>query len=148
MRRVRVMLMTTALAGCTLALGACQVPVDTCGAGSSVLGAWHYAGQQDAPPARSAGTLTVTSESCDGFRGLLDLIETDGTGRTRRLSGPVSGRMIDGTSIRFDAFLEAAPRQHLASLHGDSVQGSWLAVGGPSTSSLTGTFTGLKVGSP
>lgn len=120
---------------------ACQGPVSPCAAETSVLGTWLYAGMQDAPvPAELTGTLQVTSESCHGFQGRLDVLEADGLGPARRLAGPVSGRVLNASSVRFDAFLTAVPRQHVASLRAEKVEGSWVLVRGPSEPPFTGRF--------
>jgi hypothetical protein len=85
----------------------------------------------------------VTKQSCADFTGQLDLIEVTPQGGTRRIAGPLSGKLIDATSVRFDAFLEALPRQHLGSLSGDALEGTWLVLDG-SGQSLSGTFGGQR----
>jgi hypothetical protein len=129
-----------------LAASACAVATEPCPAGgtASVVGSWRYAGIELAPLRTTlSGTLAVTKQSCGEFTGQVDLIEVNAQGGTRRLAGPVSGTVIDASSLRFDAFLEAVPRQHLATLAGDSLAGTWLAVDGAGQT-VSGTFGGRR----
>ncbi|MFN2325684.1 MAG: hypothetical protein ABR551_07335 [Gemmatimonadales bacterium] len=124
---------------------ACAVPLDPCAPETSVAGSWQYAGFQDAPvSAELSGTLEVTSESCEGFQGQLDVVEVDGLGATRRLAGPVSGRVLSPTSLRFDAFLAGVARQHIASLGPQTAGGTWVVVSAGAESARTGSFTAFR----
>ena len=118
---------------------ACQSPVSACEAVTSLLGTWRYSGMQDAPASAALeGSLEITSESCDGFQGRLDVTQSAIAGATLHLAGPVSGRVISGNSVRFDAWVTAIPRQHVASLESGTVEGSWVKVGDGSVE--TGSF--------
>jgi hypothetical protein len=127
-----------------LLLASCLPATEPCTATVSVLGTWRYSAVQQAPVHTTlSGTLSVTKQSCADFTGQLDLIEVTPQGGTRRIAGPLSGKLIDATSVRFDAFLEALPRQHLGSLSGDALEGTWLVLDG-SGQSLSGTFGGQR----
>ena len=129
-----------------LAVSGCATATEPCTAGGvvSVVGSWRYSGVQLSPVHASlSGTLVVSRQSCEDFTGQLDLLEVNALGATRRLAGPVSGKVISATSVRFDAFVEAVPRQHLATLAGDSLSGTWLAVDGAGQS-VSGTFGGRR----
>ena len=133
------------LALLALALSACQSPVENCGAGAPVTGTWRYAGAQESPVHASlSGSLSITAQSCEDFSGQLDLLVTDELGQSRRLAGPVTGRIIDATTLRFDAYLDATSRQHIGSIAADSIAGSWVAIGGDAGQTLAGTFVGRR----
>jgi hypothetical protein len=127
-----------------LALAACQMEsTSTCSQVPAVVGNWHYSSVEETPVHASVtGTLSITSASCSSIVGQMDVVQTDANGATQRLAGPVTGQVVDGSSFQFDAFLEATPRQHLASIHGDSLSGSWVSTAG--TQSATGTFGGKR----
>lgn len=137
------------LAGALALVGVgCQVPLASCPPHVSVLGTWRYSAVQDAPAAaRLSGTLEVTAESCEGFEGRIDVLEDDLLGGIRRVAGPVTGRVVS-TTLRFDAFLAAVPRQHIAALGADTIDGNWVAVGAGSTPSLTGSFCARRENRP
>jgi hypothetical protein len=129
-----------------LAASACAVATEPCPAAGvvSVVGSWRYSGSEQAPVRTTlSGTLAISRQSCGQFSGQVDLLEVNAQGSTRRLAGPVSGTVIDVSSIRFDAFVEAVPRQHLATLAGDSLAGTWLAVDGTGQT-VSGTFGGRR----
>lgn len=127
----------------TLASG-CAGVTAPCSTAASIIGSWRYSAVQQAPTHSSlSGTLSVTRQSCADFDGQLDLTEILPGGGSRRIAGPVSGKVVDATTVRFDAFLEASPRQHLATLSGDSLDGTWLVIGGTGQS-LSGTFGGHR----
>lgn len=113
-------------------LVACGNPAASCSPEGTLVGSWHYDGDRDAPaPALLDGTLEITSESCDGFQGRLDVLQSDAAGMTRRLAGPVAGRLTTDASLRFDAWLSGVTRQHVASLGVTGAEGSWVVAGGP-----------------
>jgi hypothetical protein len=129
------------LAGGVLFLLGCEAPLGTCNAEVSVRGTWRYSAVQDAPAAaRIGGTLEISAESCEGFQGRLDLLEEDLTGGTRRIAGAVTGRVVSATTLAFDAFIGPVPRQHIAVLRADSLDGTWVAAGGGGAPSFTGHF--------
>ncbi len=123
-------------------LAACQVETVKCGQVPAVTGNWRYTATETTPiRATVSGTLLITSATCDAIVGQMDVVQTDATGATQHLAGPITGQAIDGTSFQFSAYLDATPRQHLATVsHGDSLSGSWVNTGGPQ--SATGTFGG------
>ena len=127
-----------------VALAACQMDTtSSCTDVPAVVGNWRYSSVEDTPVhATVSGTLTITSASCSGIVGQMDVVQTDAAGATQRLAGPVTGQVVDGSSFQFNAFLEATPRQHLASIHGDSLSGSWVSTAG--TQPATGTFGGRR----
>ena len=121
------------LAGCSAATENCAPPVP-------VAGTWHYLAAQDTPAHTSIeGTLSVTGQSCKNFEGTIDVIEIDAQGQSRRLAGVVSGRAVESSSIQFDAVLGTSTRQHIATIAGDSIAGTWLEFSGGGTAA-TGSF--------
>jgi hypothetical protein len=119
---------------------ACGVPTEGCVAGTDLTGTWRYSAVQDAPAGTTlSGTLAITRQTCGSFSGQLDVVQTTPQGGGQRIGGPVSGRVIDASSIRFDATLEALPRQHLATIAGDSLTGTWLLIDGQGHT-VNGTF--------
>lgn len=124
-------------AGCTSTTGPCET-------GKDVQGNWRYSAVVQAPlRATLTGTLSVTQQSCGVFSGSLNVVEVTSTGLTRQRSGPMNGKIIDASSLRFDVFLDADSRQHLASISGDSLSGTWVIVD-PSGSSPSGTFSSSR----
>ena len=118
----------------------CNSPTAPCPASRSLTGAWRYVGERDAPvPARYDGTLEVTSESCEGFHGRLDLIQSDAVGSPQRLAGLVTGRLTSNASVHFDAWLGVVPWQHVASLDDAGGEGQWVLVSGAAAPE-SGTF--------
>jgi hypothetical protein len=118
------------LAG-ALPLMACSDVVASCAPERSLAGTWRYAGGEDAPATASLeGSLEITTESCEGFQGRLDILRSVASGSTARLAGPVSGRLTSGGSIRFDAWLAGVARQHLAVLGQTGAEGHWLVARG------------------
>lgn len=131
------MLLLLGAAGCSAPTAACDDP----GAATST---WQYAGTQTTPlQASLAGTLAITAQ-CGVLTGELSVVELDGLGQSRRLSGPVTGRMVDGTSMRFDVLINGVMRQHLARVSGDSLSGTWLALSENGGQSWTGSFRGHR----
>lgn len=137
------------LGGAALLLLGCEAPLATCDPEISVRGTWRYSAVQDAPAAaRIGGTLEISAESCEGFQGRLDLLEDNLLGGTRRIAGPVSGRVVSATTLQFDAFVAVVPRQHIAALRADTLEGNWVAVGGGSSPSVTGSFGAKREHTP
>jgi hypothetical protein len=131
-----------ALRGVALAIallgGACRATTDCAAATPPVLlGSWTYTATQTSPTtANLSGTLQITSQCGRQIGGTLDVTQTDpGGGNPQRLTGPVSGVLLDTASVDFDAYLSATPRRHDATVRSDSMKGgSWFEVGGPSGS--------------
>lgn len=128
-----------------LVFASCDDPLGTCVAEVSLVGAWRYeALPGPSHPYLTQGTLTVTGESCEGFDGRADLLETDELGVVRARVGSVSGRVLDSGSLRFDVFLEAGARQHFGELRADSMVGSFVDDNGSGGGLVTGEFTGSR----
>ena len=96
--------------------------------------------------AQLTGTLDITGQRCTDLDGTLDVVLIDARGDSRRIAGRVTVQMLDASSIRFDALIGAVPRQHLATLRGDSLIGSWLELSG-SAGGATGQFKAKRGGS-
>jgi len=114
-----------------------------------LLGTWTYKGDQANPPATLNGTLTITSQSGQDFTGTLDVTQTDVSG-SHPLSGPVTGRALDATSVDFDVFFTADPaaRRHLGTVKMDSLtNGTWVE-SGPSGPIATGSFKSARQSGP
>jgi hypothetical protein len=137
-------MMRALLPGALLLAAGCTVATAPCESTAPVQATWRYAAVEDTPAhATLSGTLAISRQDCAGFTGQLDVIEVSAGGVSRRIAGPVSGSVIDATSLRFDAWLEGSPRQHLATLAGDSLAGTWVLVdGGGSVAS--GSFGGHR----
>ena len=143
--------MTWTVRGCLgaacLAVVACQAPTEACAPPALISGSWRYAAEQQAPEAAQlTGTLDITGQRCTDLDGTLDVVLTDARGDSRRIAGRVTGQMLDASSIRFDALIGAVPRQHLATLRGDSLTGSWLELSG-GAGGATGQFRAKRGGS-
>lgn len=128
------------LAPIALALaGACATPTGSCVSGPKLDGSWHYVGRQDSPERLALdGTLVLRQQACGEIAGEIDVAEAGDAGGTR-IHGTVTGRIVDVRTLRLDAAIGAASRQHLATLAGDSLAGSWL-VAGAAGISATGSF--------
>jgi hypothetical protein len=126
-----------------LAGAACAVPTETCTPPANILGTWTYASQQQSLGGVTAsGTLVVDHQSCRDFDGSIDAIQQDASGQRTRLSGRITGRVLDAASLQFDAEFGAVPRQHLATLEGGTMNGSWLEVSG--SGGASGAFTSQR----
>lgn len=89
-----------------------------------------------------SGTLVVSSQSCTDFQGALDVVEVSASGERQRVSGPVSGSLLDATVARFEVTLAGVTREHLGRLAGDSLSGSWVESAGEAPGS--GRFGGQR----
>ena len=127
------------------AAGACRSPVECAPAVPvTLLGAWNYSGVQSSPSgANLGGTLDITSQCGREFTGTLDVTETDALGGVRRLTGTISGQVLDSTAVDFDAFVDAAARRHVGTVAGDTIRGSWVEAGGGG-GTASGSFQGVK----
>ncbi len=132
----------TAASACLVA--GCKVPTGDCTDPATVTGTWTYAAVQSTPvPATISGTLVVSRQTCSDFSGTLDVVQVSERGESRRVAGQVNGRVLDAVSVQFDALLSTVPRQHLATVRGDSVVGQWLEVG-TVTGGASGDFRGKR----
>lgn len=125
---------------CLGTLAACQPESSNCSAVPSAVGTWRYSAAQATPVRASiTGTLVFGVISCEAVTGQIDVIVTDAAGGTRRLAGPITGEVIDGKSLQFNAYVEATPWQHVGSFVGDSLSGSWVsAVSGQTETAVFG----------
>lgn len=130
------LLMLGALAGCSSVDASCDTS-------SPLVGHWRYSAVRQTPePGMVSGTLSISTAGCGLLTGQLDVTETSETGSSQRLAGMVTGAVFDDGSIRFDAELPNGTRQHLATVSGDSLEGSWASVNGAAASS--GSFGGHR----
>jgi hypothetical protein len=129
-----------------LSLSACLKPTDTGVGAVSLAGRWQYSAiQNDATGGTLRGTLVIAQQSGASFQGSLDVTETSGaTGEVRSIAGTVSGAAPTGGTIDFDAFLETAPRRHVARLVGDTLSGTWLRLSNQGVSA-SGTFIARRI---
>ena len=88
------------------------------------------------------GTLVLAEQEGSAFTGSLQIREVDAQGIARIRSGLVTGQMLDGMTMDFDALLDDAARRHVGTLRGDSVSGSWLQAEG--SASINGRFTATR----
>ncbi len=144
MSRRLVLLRAAAFACAATIAQACRSATDSGPPPVNLLGTWNYAAAQTAPTtAQLTGTLTITRQRGHDLNGTLQVVQTTGGGAPQSLSGVVSGRAVDSTTVDFDAFLSATGRRHLGTVGGDSIVGEWLELSdGPST---TGTFRARRV---
>lgn len=126
-----------ALALAALAV-ACTGATDGAGKGADVTGSWRYSATQSTANVSLDGTLTIGSQQGTTVGGQLEAQETDPSGAVRNRVGPVTGRVVDSTTLDLDVFLEPVSRRHVGTLRGDSVAGTWAQTSGSGT--LTGSF--------
>jgi hypothetical protein len=129
-----------------MAIVACSSPTSTCDApDGGIVGQWSIRGSLDAPVRGTlTGSIAVASANCTDFQGVMDLVEVLATGETRRVAGPVSGTIVDGTLVHFEASLGGGSREHLGRIEGDSLAGSWVEASGVAAGS--GQFGGRRLG--
>jgi hypothetical protein len=129
-----------------IGVGACTSPTEPCATPSRIAGNWSYSATQTSPvTANISGTIRFNGTACGQFTGALDATEVDAYGTTRRLVGDVSGRIVDSTTVQFDAYLGSSARQHIAALRGDSLKGDWLEV---TASGASGSFAARRIVTP
>ena len=115
----------TAIAGVTAA--GCSTPSGACESANRIDGQWTYEAIQESPvPASIHGTMVIASRECSDFHGSLDAVEVLATGESRRVSGFVSGTMLDSSLFRFEASIGGDTREHLARVRSDSIAGDWV----------------------
>lgn len=121
----------------------CSSVEASCDTSSPLVGNWRYSALRESPaPSLISGTLSISTAGCGLLTGQLDVTETTDAGSSQRLAGMVTGAVFDDGSIRFDAELPNGIRQHLATVAGDSLEGSWASVSGTTASS--GSFGGHR----
>src|SRR5262245_53445628 len=105
----------------------CSTPSGPCNDTGGPRGEWTYQATQDAPTSATIhGSMVITTRRCSDFQGILDVVEVLPTGESRRVSGPVSGTVLDSTLFRFEAVIGGATREHLARVRADSMTGDWV----------------------
>jgi hypothetical protein len=105
----------------------CSTPSGVCESEDGIDGQWTYEATQETPvPASIHGTMVITSGLCSDFQGSLDAVEVLATGESRRVSGFVSGTMLDSSLFRFEAVIAGDAREHLARIRSDSIAGDWV----------------------
>lgn len=142
----------SAARGCVLliavAVAACRSPTAGGPAPVTLLGQWDYAATQTTPDqATLSGTLTISQQSGSAFQGSLDVTQRDAQGNLTRLSGVVSGAVLDTASAMFDAFFAATGRHHLGAIVRDSIRGTWVEQTSGSVTSA-GAFTAALKAAP
>ena len=125
---------------------ACSSPSAPCDEPGRMRGEWTYQATQEAPASATLnGSMVISTRRCADFQGVLDVVEVLPTGDSRRVSGPVSGTVLDSTLVRFEVIIGGTTREHLARLSADSITGDWVqALSGAAAS---GRFAGRRVGS-
>jgi hypothetical protein len=136
----------TCAALASVAAVACLGATDPGKMGVPVVGSWNYVATQSSPlAAQLNGALAFSGQTGAEISGTLDVIEVSAGGASRRLSGPVSGRTVDSTTLDFDLILGDVTRRHVGVVKGDSLTGTWVETpldgGAPSAS---GTFRASK----
>jgi hypothetical protein len=120
-------------------VSACASATDSGPPPVELRGTWQYAAVQTAPSgATIAGVLTVSGQAGKSLSGSIDVTE-DADGHTRRLTGPVSGRALDATTVDFDAFVEGSDRRHVGTVRADTITGEWVDFSG-GVPGASGTF--------
>ena len=110
---------------------ACSSPSAVCDTDDGVTGRWTYAATQEVPVrAQISGSMVISSANCVDFQGVLDVVEELATGESRRVSGRVSGTIVSGDLIRFEAVVGDGTREHIARLASDSLTGDWVQAAG------------------
>ena len=95
--------------------------------GFPVVGTWSYVATQGSPSAAQLnGSLAFSGQTGAQVSGTLDVVEVGAGGLQRRLSGPVSGRTVDSTTLDFDLLLGDVSRRHVGLVRGDSLSGTWV----------------------
>ena len=125
-----------------LAMVACESPTGATGDAVDVTGSWKFEASQTGSALRIDGTLVLAEQEGSAFTGSLQIREVDAQGIARIRSGLVTGQMLDGMTMDFDALLDDAARRHVGTLRGDSVSGSWLQAEG--SASINGRFTATR----
>ncbi len=133
-----------ALAALALATACSTVPTSPGGVAANVGGTWHYLAASAASPTVD-GTLALTAGSGSGFTGSLDATEASALGQRLPLTGLVSGRASDATSIEFDIVIGSARlRHHVATVRADSITGTWIETG-DSGAGASGSFRAGRI---
>ena len=127
----------------TAALG-CSMPSGTCESVNGIDGQWTYEATQESPvPASIHGTMVIAPRECSDFHGSLDAVEVLATGESRRVSGFVSGTMLDSSLFRFEVVIGGEAREHLARVRSDSIAGDWVQAS--NGASRSGRFGGTRM---
>lgn len=112
---------------------------------SPLEGQWDVSGQSAAAVATAIqGGMVVRSGVGTGFTGAYDVIETGAQGGQRRLSGPMSGRIIGTSSVEFDVTNGGSTRRHVATKNADTLRGNWFDLSSGGTIEASGTFRAVR----
>jgi hypothetical protein len=130
-----------------IGVAACQSSTAPCESAGELAGDWSYAATQVMPmPTIREGIMKVDAQACPDLRGSLDVMETDASGRQRRLAGPLYGVRAGGAkSVRLDITLGGVVIEHAATLRGDSLVGEWFVTGRDGVAAR-GTFGARRAG--
>jgi hypothetical protein len=139
--------LTLACAIATAAAVACTAAgTAPCGGEAAAAGTWRFVETRDSPDrATATGTLVLRARSCGVLDGMLDVVETDASGRSRRVAGPVTGSAPDAESVRFEIVADGLTLHHAGIVRDDSLTGSWAALAG-STPTGSGRFRAARDG--
>ncbi len=128
------------LACCAGCLGDSTGPEGT----APVAGTWQFSGRQTVGTAATlAGTLVLQSQSRTTYSGSLDVVATLAGAAAQRLAGPVSGRVVNESTVDFAATLSGIERQHIGTVVADTISGTWLETSGNSVGA-SGTFRAIR----
>ncbi|MGQ0813262.1 MAG: hypothetical protein ACT4O1_02220 [Gemmatimonadota bacterium] len=122
---------------------ACGSATDAGSDAHDVRGVWSYTAVQASPALNVRGSLRIDQQSGADFSGTAEFRETDVQGTMRDRSGQLSGRVVGGSAVDFDVFIDDAPRRHVASLQADSMLGTWARTG--VTPPQTGSFSARRL---
>jgi len=125
---------------------ACLQPTDTGVSSVSLVGRWQYSAvQTGASGGTMSGTLVIGQQSGASFQGSLDVSSTSSeSGEINSVAGTVSGSAPTAGTIDFDAFLEIAPRRHVAKLAGNILTGTWVRLSDTGVTA-SGTFSARRI---
>lgn len=132
-----------------LPLAACLSPPTDAPGMVPVAGAWRYrafaeAGSPAAPFISMEGTLALASVGAVRYQGTLSAVETAPSGTSARVTGTVSGRLVDGGTMDFTVTLPGHARAHVGAVRGDTITGRWLRVEADGMVSGGGRFEAVR----
>lgn len=123
-------------------LAACDSPSANDDTAIDVRGVWAYDATQTTPALDIDGAIQITEQSGNTFTGTAAFRETDVQGTQRERAGAVSGRLVGGTVVDMDIYLEGQVRRHVARIDAAAMNGTWSLT---DAASLTGDFTARRL---
>lgn len=126
-----------------LLIAACDSVTDTGASARDVRGVWSYSGSQTSPSLSISGTLQIDQQDGAEFSGTVTFDEADVQGTRRNRTGPLTGRVLGGTAVDFDIFIDEGSRRHVAGMTSDSMSGTWARTG--TNPPVTGSFSARKM---